>query len=609
MSNYVLDINNICTNVKYTISKSSYFLEDFPTRFGRNVNSNYIRTDNSLVLAQYSTQDIVNIKNDTKVTTSDNTYLMYYQFPNKLTQLSYLVNDSNGLHYNGKYISLGIDDYSIKEILNKLFYNVNSIPYSTKTFNGILYLNNSYIANESIQANNTLIDNLLMQENTLNFYNKQLNIIKDHVLFYRYIKNILLSYPNQITFTKKAFKQNIINGNVEILNSNVQAQINKIHKDTQYWDIDNNELVEYTQFRVVSTNTYNIDSDISTYLSLNNTYIKYCDNYYFINNLIPREYKSYFFTGLENNGDIYCKSVQDLEFNIYTNYFDNETIEKEDNNVFNEYNIYMSVKPNLLNDISLIPSCNYIVKKEYNSDTNMSYANYSNNTIYYTNSTDNLKFRYSNTYVSLFITPSCSYFNYKINGENNVDTKVYPLGTNHIIASYNKNILAYVDCNIYDNIKIHYDPRQSVTNTQIIDAHNYQNSYVILFEYDTSLKFNNSINISKYIFNVLLKHNCIFYNSEPYIFYGYYEITTSDAIVHKKYRDIANKNIPLQFAKLNPNNVKLNYIINDRLLLRKFDDLEFKHVKGVTTNKKIYMGKINTNNSQYIIVNPIPINL
>ena len=609
MSNHVLDINNICTNFNYTISKNSYYLENYePTQRGEKINSNNIRVSNSLVLSQYSAKEIINIKNNTRINTSDNTYLMYYQFPDKLTQLSYLINESNGLHFNGNYMSLGIDDYSIKEISKKLFYNVNSIPYSTKTFNGILYLNNSYIANESIQANNKLIDDLLLKENTLNFYNKQLNIIKDHVLFYRYIKNVLLGYPNQITFTKKAFKQNIINAYEERQNTNVTVRSKKIYRDQDYWDYNESPtLTYYTYFTISDISTYNIESDVTTYISLNNTYVRYCDNYYFINNLVPREYKSYFYTGLENNGDIYCKSIQDLEFNIYTNYFHNETIKKEENGTFNSYNIYMAIRPNLLNDVTLATMCNYITKQEYNdTTTKISYANYSNNSLYYVNTTDNLKFRYANTYVSLSIAPSCSYFNYRIVGQNNVQDKPYPLGTDRVISYYNKNILAYINCNVYNNIKVYYDPRPSITNAQVIDATNYQNSYVIFFDYDESINHGTKIKMNKYLFDVLLKYNCIFYNTNPYIFYGYYEIS-SDKIVHKIYRDIANKNIPLQFAKLTKNNVTLNYIINDKLIIKKFNDLQFTRVKGEVGTKQIYMGEIDT--SEYNIINSTPINI
>ena len=612
MSNHILDINNICTNIKYTISNNSYYLENYPNE--ETANTNYIHQDNSFVLAQYAADEIVGIKinrNKTEIISKnvvyDNTYLLYYQFPQKLSQMTYLINETNGLYYNGNYISLGIDDYSIKEISNKLFYNINSIPYSTKTFNGILYLNNAYIANESIQANNALVNKLLMQENTLSFYNKQLNIIKDHVLFYRYIKSVLLSHPNQITFTKRAFKQNIISASVEKQNTSKIAKTQTIYKDINYWDGNSAEgLQHYTYFHTINTFTYDIESDLTTYLSLNNTYIKYCDNYYFNNNLLPREYKPYFYQGLENNGNIYCKSIQDLEFNIYTNYFDNEITNKEDNNIFNTYNIYMRISPNLLNSISLISNCNYVNKTSYLS-SNISYANYSNNTLYYTNSSDNLKFKYANTYVSLSIAPSCSYFNYKLIGENMFDdTNIYSLGTNHIISSYNKNILAYIDCNIYDNIRIYYDTRNNITNTQIIDVNNYQNSYMILFEYNTNLGKNDSFEITNYLYNILLKYNCIFYNKEPYLFYGYYEVTTNDNKVYKKYRDIANKNIPLQFAKLNSNIITLNYIINDTLLIENFDNLEFAHTTDeygntITTTKKLYIGELSTNTIKNII--------
>lgn len=580
MDNQALYINNIHKNKSINICQNTDLL-----------NRSNIST-NSLIISSYNNAENL---------------LFYNIFDNNIFQLSYNIKEDNGLYKNSRnFIELNIDNYSIKTVNNKLYYNINSIPYSTTSFNGILYIDNNYITNY-ISINNNIVSQLNLYNNILTYYIFKLNTIKDHINYYNKLKVIIDNNAGNLSFSDIFFKDNILS---------IDKKLNTIDegfkKQTISWDDSDNDPdiinenyegnpTQYTYFDNIKLNTYKSTFEYISYLSLNNIKIQYRNKYYINNELIDNNYSEYFWETIYPNDIIYTKQLNNLEFRIFTNYYN-------DNDIYNKYNdnINYELNSKLISDNNIymqMESKNGLsfINNVYKNTIDNTYVNYSIlGIISYNN------FNFKNVkQIEYDIIPNKSYFTYQYKEIIiNNDETIYDISTDSLITNNETTIHYYTESD--NKITINYDNHTEYSYVNIINIPN-ESSYFMIYDSNEDL---NEKTVSKYLFNILSNKKCIMYNKDDinYLFYGYnYIYDNKSKQYHKDYDYLINKTItPLNYAILSNDILKLSHIISDNLLVHKISDIKYN---SITEQKSSYICNLIKNNNNYKINNIVKIKI
>ena len=216
-------------------------------------------------------------RNNDKETIIENSYIIYYNSYDGLYQFSYIIQEGNGL-YNDEtnhMMNMNIDNKSIRELNNRIYYNIESVPSSTSYKPGIHKINkNNFTINNdySISVNHDTEINVISLKHNCKMIYMNINSLYNE-----------LNYLYEI--------QNSVNGlsNFQEI-SNYSSEYNNQNTQTNY---------------------------IVTYQFISPK-IKYSDNYYKSLKLIsPNEDIS---IELDSSNTIYTKNIDLLDIIIDNNY-------------------------------------------------------------------------------------------------------------------------------------------------------------------------------------------------------------------------------------------------------------------------------------------------
>lgn len=617
------------------VNRINNFQTSFNQRNEFNFTYSYSQSDyniipNSLIIS--------NLSKDIK-TTYSNSYIVFYNTNQGLKQLTYHYKEGNGLYYDkqNKVISLNIDNESIKEQYNKLYFDTNSIPITSQDNYGIAYVDNKYltISNGILSINQDYIENVISYKYKIKNLYDQLNNIYNSLSYYNDI------YDNQN---------------------------NAIDEFVEYFD----DIIEKTDSGEVSRT---IKTEISYHhtgsLYFPNTELKYIDNYYFSNGLIDPKYKQFITLNESNSYIIYCKDIEKLEifsyieneyidygkiFNInkirqieskldedtsiidisdfssevdYSKYVNNNNRQEimssnniytyiyfDETNNYNKFNVNTNIVNNLLFShpkAKKLNKCNHSISTifdhhdtifrqrtngelKYYEEVTKDYVNaHLNENYYYVNSKDNLicypttvnKIRYNNTEIDSKLFKKLGLI---------LNTKTSLPNMKKIIIEYTKNdnsikydyTIQKINCKYYNrNIKVLYDDRDikyCVNNDISIP---YNSTYYYFF---SNYKYDSNINnVPKSIAFMLKNIDISFDNNLEYLFYGYNYTMKDSRKFTKNYfgiwHDLPTYYMTNNFMRTLINNKEEITFVNFKDLYTEnfneveFDNLNYKPVK------------------------------
>lgn len=472
--------------------------------------SSYNIVSNSLIVSNLSIDNF---------TSYYNSYVLYYNTDDGLRQLTYHYKEGNGLYYDidTHLIGMNIDNYTIREINNKLYFDTNSIPIATENTYGIAYVNNEYLQvnNGILTMNRDYIENIISYKYKIsNIYNSLLSLYDS----FSYYDRVYSEKTNTTNIYSRYF-DNVINYNYD--NSNISK---------------------------------NISYTFSSSLYFPNSKLQYIDNYYFVNNLIDPSLKEYAIIDLNESNSyiIYCKDVELIDiysynenkyYNHFTSFNDNimriietniETdIDNSTKEMVDENKIYSYVYNNDLNKYNKFTMNSNIVNNDCIKIGNTNYE--------YTLS----KVRYKNKNIDKKLFKK---YGIILNSKLNINSikkafiDYFRVGTT---VNYNLNLQTV---NIkYDskNIKVLYDDRDisyCTYNTRQIEDHDTTRYYFF-----TDKLINNVNENLKNIFSFMLQNYDISFDSNiSYLFYGY-NFVYKDKVLMKNYYALWN-DLPLLYV-------------------------------------------------------------
>ena len=234
-------------------------------------------------------------------------YIMYYNSTDGLHQMSYVLQEGNGLYYDPKtyMMTFNIDDKTIKEIDNKLYFNTQSIPTSTSDRYGIHNVNAAYftINNGIISSNEDIKEKVISLKNiskylyiTLQSLYEQFNYLLDEKM------------------------------NMELEDSNFSSD-DESFEETSGGNEGNDEYSDNSQQYQIDTSIINSEVYVS-YEFINND-LKYIDNYYYSS--IPElqkfaETHNKYEVPINDSRIIYTKDIDYLQVIITSQYNTNKEL-------------------------------------------------------------------------------------------------------------------------------------------------------------------------------------------------------------------------------------------------------------------------------------------
>jgi len=565
------------------INKVNNFQTTYKIKNKFNFNYSYYRSD---YILQGNSLIISNLSND-NVLSYSNSYIVFYNTESGIKQLTYHFKEGNGLYYDSDnhVIRMNIDNKTIKEINNKLFFDTNSIPITSNDCFGISYIDNQYLKIN----NGTLSIDMSYIENTINYKYKIKNL-------YQKINSLhnSLSYFNYINATK----DNTID--------EFKEKFDELNNSTEY-DAINKSINQSISYQKEST------------LYFPKTEIKYIDNYYFENGLIDKSYKQYINLNEDNSYIIYCKDLEQIEIlsyieNKYLNYhteFDINKIKDIEFELLNNEDIIdvsnISQNTNFENYINAnncleIVNSNKLYSYIYSDDTNnynkfVIKSNIANNIVYDDNyQMTNNTFVYSNKIIDEKLFKKLGIIlNSKINLPQIKKNKIkYIRNGNEIKYNY---IIQTVNCRYNPkNIKVLYDDRDIAYCTHNVKPINNSNQDIYYFLSTYNYTEPNAFIVNSNIDFIMKNTNiCFNNNGSSYLFYGYNFSMNNNQTFKKKYYSIWN-NYPTcfiteYFMKLLVNNVNSKQISLDNfkeLYTQNFDDIEYNKSNYQPTTLYLY---------------------
>lgn len=216
-------------------------------------------------------------RNNDKETIIENSYIIYYNSYDGLYQFSYIIQEGNGL-YNDEtnhMMNMNIDNKSIRELNNRIYYNIESVPSSTSYKPGIHKINkNNFTINNdySISVNHDTEINVISLKHNCKMIYMNINSLYNE-----------LNYLYEI--------QNSVNG---------LSNFQEISNYSSEYNIQNTQTNYIVTYEFISPK------------------IKYSDNYYKSLKLIsPNEDIS---IELDSSNTIYTKNIDLLDIIIDNNY-------------------------------------------------------------------------------------------------------------------------------------------------------------------------------------------------------------------------------------------------------------------------------------------------
>ena len=250
-------------------------------------------------------------RNNDKETIIENSYIIYYNSYDGLYQFSYIIQEGNGL-YNDEtnhMMNMNIDNKSIRELNNRIYYNIESVPSSTSYKPGIHKINkNNFTINNdySISVNHDTEINVISLKHNCKMIYMNINSLYNELNYLYEIQNSptgLSDFQSSIIDKTSKYEydnQISIDDNTEF-NQEIYESREFIIDDDEYFINDNETTKKYTV-------TYQFISPK----------IKYSDNYYKSLKLIsPNEDIS---IELDSSNTIYTKNIDLLDIIIDNNY-------------------------------------------------------------------------------------------------------------------------------------------------------------------------------------------------------------------------------------------------------------------------------------------------
>lgn len=138
--------------------------------------------------------------NDQK-TIIENSYIIYYNSSDGLYQLTYILQEGNGLYNdeNNHIMTMNIDNKSIREVNDRLYYNIESVPSSTSYKPGIHIINkNDFIINNdySISVNHNTEINVISLKNNCKMIYMNINSLYNELNYLYEIQNSVNGFSN-----------------------------------------------------------------------------------------------------------------------------------------------------------------------------------------------------------------------------------------------------------------------------------------------------------------------------------------------------------------------------------------------------------------------------
>lgn len=273
-------------------------------------------------------------RNNDKETIIENSYIIYYNSYDGLYQFSYIIQEGNGL-YNDEtnhMMNMNIDNKSIRELNNRIYYNIESVPSSTSYKPGIHKINkNNFTINNdySISVNHDTEINVISLKHNCKMIYMNINSLYNELNYLYEIQNSptgLSDFQSSIvdkSTTKYEYDNQLDNNSIQKIDD---EPINKLN-DNQISIDDNTEFnpeIYYGSRELILDEDdyeYFIKGEIKKYTV---TYqfispkIKYSDNYYKSLKLIsPNEDIN---IELDSSNTIYTKNIDLLDIIIDNNY-------------------------------------------------------------------------------------------------------------------------------------------------------------------------------------------------------------------------------------------------------------------------------------------------
>jgi len=476
-------------------------------------------------------------------------YIIYYNTNTGLKQLTYHFKEGNGLYYDEDIhaINFNIDNYSIKEINDKLYFNTNSLPIASDTTYGISYINNEYlqINNGILTINNDYIENVISYKYKIaNLYNS-LSSLQDSFAYYDRIYN---------------------------------ERNNTINEFSKYCD----RIIKYNSNNSNINKTFSYSLTSSLYFP--ETKLIYVDNYYFSNNMIPESYKKH--AQIDLNEDIsyiiYCKNIELIDIysyntnkfcsystsfndNILNDFEKNIKLSNDDSSkkIVSENNIYSYVYADDINKYNKFLLNTNIVVKCQDVINNKNYE-YTLTKIRYNNKNIDSKLfkKYGimlNSKLNTNTIKTCS-IDYLL-----INTNIkYTLNLNTINIKYNNR-----------NIKLLNDDRDityCVFNKNAIINNSSYYYFLVNGKLNSEITINNDNNK---IINFMLKNYDISFDSNlSYLFYGY-NYCYDDQYIKKNYYGLWH-DLPIQYVNIN---LFRNYLLK-YLDINNFEEMFIKKINS-----------------------------
>lgn len=140
-------------------------------------------------------------RNNDKETIIENSYVIYYNSYDGLYQFSYIIQEGNGL-YNDEtnhMMNMNIDNKSIRELNNRIYYNIESVPSSTYYKHGIHKINrNNFTINNdySISVNHDTEINVLSLKHNCKMIYMNINSLYNELNYLYEIQNSVNGLSN-----------------------------------------------------------------------------------------------------------------------------------------------------------------------------------------------------------------------------------------------------------------------------------------------------------------------------------------------------------------------------------------------------------------------------